>query len=463
MDSKADPGCQFLDAGAFGEDVGTCSIQRMPQQRPGCSAARTTTRIAISSAVSYWLVYFTRYPIFMLPENLAHQHFARFFGVDTTLQEALVLAFSLGFGIAKFPAVPVMTSSFVFRHRFATIVLLIVSAICFTGLPLAFSDGQPQLSAMGLFLGCFPQSWIYGGMVTYLEGRRSTEMLMAVMTFFSVSGGSASRGFAEAVLNFGMNPVWMPFLIAVCVLPPVMFLFFILDRSPLPDAMDIAQRRKRTAMTSKERQLFVLSWWPGLTLIIFAYMMITALRQFRDLFCHDLLTAANGGITPSPLIVACLDLPGALTAFVTIAACGRFGNNVQAFVAMIILMIMLLLSICASTLAYSLKLISGVSWQYCVSIGLYGTYAILSGSPLYDRLLAAASPTGGTSAFLIFASDCIGYAATIVLLLWKTFGQKGPSADILAQFIGVAHLLSIASVACFLLALVYFKRRLRGN
>jgi len=255
----------------------------------------------------------------------------------------------------------------------------------------------------------------------------------------------------------------MPFLISVCVLPATVLLLFILDRLPPPDAMDIAQRRVRTAMTSKERQRFVLGCWPGLVLIISAYMMITAFRQFRDLFCQDLLTALNGGITPSPLTVACLDLPGALTAFVAIASCGRFGNNAHAVAVMITLIIMLLLFISASTVAYSLKLIGGIFWQYCLSIGLYGAYAIMSGSPLYDRLISAASPTGGTCAFLLFASDCAGYAAAIGLILWKTFNQKGPSADILSQFVGVAHLLSIASVVCFCLALVYFKRRLRES
>merc|ERR1719362_27745 len=111
--------------------------------------------------------------------------------------------------------------------------------------------------------------------------------------------------------------------------------------------------------------------------------MITALRQFRDLFTLDLLTAANGGVTPPPLVIASLDIPGALAAFVTITACGRFGNNVQAFVAMIALLVLLLLLVGASTWAYSLKLIGGIFWQYCVSVGVFGSYCIISGSPIY--------------------------------------------------------------------------------
>jgi len=130
---------------------------------------------------------------------------------------------------------------------------------------------------------------------------------------------------------------------------------------------------------------------------------------------------------------------------------------------MIALLVLLLLLVGASTWAYSLKLIGGIFWQYCVSVGVFGSYCIISGSPIYDRLLAVASPGGGTSTFLIFVSDCFGYVATVFLILWKTFSQKGPSANILTQYVRSAEVLSMASMVCCMLAYVYFKRHLEGN
>lgn len=398
----------------------------------------------------------------MLPDEIQKQTFGRIAGVDMTLQEALTLAFALGFGVAKVPALWVMSSTIYFQHRFAMLTSLCVLGAVLSTLPLALSHGNPQITALGLFLGCFPQSWIYGGMVVYLEGRRSTELLFAIMTFSFIFGGSASRGTATAVLGLGVDACWMPFIISMAVLLPALSLLFLLDRLPPPSLSDIAQRRARRAMSSEERYTFIRTYWPGISLCLVAYASITALRQFRDLFTLDLLTAANHGVQPSSITFLFLDMPGAVLSGVIVGTCVWFRDNRRALLVMLSIMITFLVCMAGATAVYYGNEISGVVWQMLVGAGILGSYSFMSGSPVYDRLVSASYLNGATSSFLIFFGDVFGYTGTIALMLWKTFAARGSQTQsILRQFYFAQASLSSVSIVCLLLAIWYFSVKLR--
>eukprot|EP00966_Prymnesium_polylepis_P173003 4001300-Prymnesium_polylepis.1 len=56
-------------------------------------------------------------------------------------------------------------------------------------------------------------------MVTYLEGRRATEAMLAVMSGMLIYAGNLSRGAASAVLSLGVAPRAMPLLIGAATCP----------------------------------------------------------------------------------------------------------------------------------------------------------------------------------------------------------------------------------------------------
>lgn len=423
-------------------------------------SAKTTLRIAACAALSYFLVYFIRYPVFMLPDEVALRPFATIFGKEVTLQEALTLAFCMGLGLAKLPAVRVMSSGVFFRNRFAFMVGLNVLACAALGLPLALTKGEPVATFVGVFISCFPQSWVYCGVVTYLEGRRCTEMLFAALTFCFIFGGSASRGAATAVLSAGMPPHLMPLAICGALLPPLIFLFWVLDRSPPPSAEDVAMRRPRRAMTAQERQAFLRSYWPGIVLLVCGYILLSALRNARDLFNRDLITAANGGSAPSPLVFTFIDMPGAVIAAVAQMAFVRVRENRRALVGMVLAIVLFLLAMIAATAAFRAGFLGGITWQVILGVGMFGSFSMMSGSPVYDRLVSSSDCTGATCTFLIFMSDGMGYLSTMCLVLWKTFMPGGQSPGLLLnEFLQVLLPLTAAMVACYVAVVFYFLRR----
>lgn len=108
--------------------------------------------------------------------------------------------------------------------------------------------------------------------------------------------------------------------------------------------------------------------------------------------------------------------------------------------------------------------------------GFYVAFALL-GAPLNERLLAA-TRTQGTIAFLVFLSDCCGYAVSVALLLYNDFGVPETSnttatddaatatgdanAAELHTFLKVVWSCGLTALVLMLVALAYFGRVLRA-
>ena len=141
-----------------------------------------TTAIALSSAASYALSYFWRYPVFMLPDHVLSSHVTTLFGRPLDLAGALSMAFVFGFGCAKPFAMSLVTSPFFFRHRLACVLGLFVGSAAIEGLGvMAAGPERGGLVALCVLASSFLSSFLFGASVTYLEGRRATEKLLAVI------------------------------------------------------------------------------------------------------------------------------------------------------------------------------------------------------------------------------------------------------------------------------------------
>ena len=170
----------------------------------------TTWRIAFCASLAYALSYFWRYPIFILPETILHERFATIGGTDLDLQAAFSLAFILGFGVAKPVAAVVVSSRLFFSRRILALSFLLAASMLVECVGLPVFAGAPGAQVACVFVSSFFSSWLYGAAATYLEGRRTTEVLLAVLSFFLIYAGNLSRGTAALVLQAGCPPLLMP-------------------------------------------------------------------------------------------------------------------------------------------------------------------------------------------------------------------------------------------------------------
>ena len=113
------------------------------------------TLIGVFIGASYFLVYFWRTPIFMLPLDILRQEVTTLFGRALDLQSCFSMAYILGFGCAKVPAVRFMSSGFFFRHRLAVHAALLCGSMLTECLGILIFSFSPKLQVR-LHSGFYP-------------------------------------------------------------------------------------------------------------------------------------------------------------------------------------------------------------------------------------------------------------------------------------------------------------------
>lgn len=288
MIGASDPKVHLIRSELDGSDglppSGTVQSPHRPEKEP---SYLSTTIIALSMSISYCLTYFWRYPIFVLPTSILDQPV---FNDCMTLHACMSLAFILGFGVAKPFAAVVASSHFFFRHRLRVLLASLTASNLLVGL--GNLSPVPLAKVVTLFFSSFCSSWIYGMMVTYLEGRRATEVLIAVTSMCLVYAGAASRSVGSVVLNVGVSPRLMPLIVGTIAWMLACALLIVLDRSPRPGASDQAARSVRRPMDLRAKHKFMSEWGGGVGLIMLAYALVTGIRSVRDLYSAQIFAAA---------------------------------------------------------------------------------------------------------------------------------------------------------------------------
>ena len=389
-------------------------------------------QFGVAAAVCYSLTYFWRYPIFVLPLDVLEQKVFTLFGKDVDLQVAFSLALTLGFGLAKLPAISIMSSEFFFKNRFPFILSIgwIAVVLMSVGTSLFYDILGAQV--MCVFFSCFFSSWIYGALITYLEGRTETEVLLALMNFFYIYAGNLSRGTGSLLLTNGVRPSMMPMLLGVVCGPLFSLCLYITNKSPPPSQLDMTRRSVRLPLTASARWSFLVNNSVGLVCLLLPYALMSVLRSFRDFYVQEIFTAALGrSDSPPPYVYFTVDIPGAILSCLIQYLFHYCESNIVAFVGMLSAMCVSIFIMLLSTIIYdgrtNVTEWSGYCWQVAVGIGIYVAYGIL-GTAAWDRLVSLLE-VGGTCSFLVFMADGFGYISTTTLLLYQIFGTSSDGDD----------------------------------
>ncbi|HEY5822895.1 MAG TPA: DUF5690 family protein, partial [Cyclobacteriaceae bacterium] len=331
-------------------------------------------------------------------------------------------------------------------------IVLMVSMASISWLFFALTPAPYNL--VFLFFNGLPLGMVWGMVFGYLEGRKFTEVLGASLSVsFIFSAGFAKTVGGYIMLDWGTSEFWMPFVSACLFFPPLLLFLFLLNQIPPPTPEDEALRTKRQPMTGAERKKFTLTFLPGLILLILTYTMLTAFRDFRDNFSADMWKALGYG--DKPAIFTATELPVTIFVLIVIGSLMVIKNNYKAMMINHVIILIGMITVGLSTLAFEREFISAPTWMVLVGTGLYFGY-IQFNSIFFDRLIATFKYVS-TVGFLIYLADSVGYLGSVSVLLFKEFGQKNMSW--LNFFISGGYIMSIAGSVLILLSLVYFHRK----
>jgi hypothetical protein len=326
----------------------------------------------------------------------------------------LVIAQTLGYMCSKFYGIRFI-AGMVPARRAGFIVKLVL--VAWTSL-LLFGLVPAPYNFVFMFINGLPLGMVWGLVFGFVEGRRTTELMGAVLaTSFIFASGLAKTVGKSLLLYAGVNEFWMPFAAGAVFIGPLLLSTWLLNQTPPPTADDVAMRTIRLPMGKEQRRDFLKTFGLALIPVVTAYAMLTVLRDFTEDFANE-LWSETGYKNNADVFAG----TSTIVSVIVLAVIGGFfliRNNYRAFVLNNVIVIGGFALAAAATVGYHLHLISPVTWIITASAGLYLGYVPYN-CFYFERMLAAYKIPGNVG-FLIYIADAFGYLGTVAVLLVKEF------------------------------------------
>lgn len=401
---------------------------------------------SIYAMVASFSVYACMYA-FRKPFTVATFEGESWLGIDYKI--VLITAQVLGYTCSKFIGIKVV-SELPPRRRAAGILMLIGLA----GLALlGFALVPSPYNAFFLFLNGLPLGMVWGLVFGYLEGRRNTELLGAGLSVSFIVASGWVKTVGKWLLLAGVSPFWMPLFTGLLFAVPLVVSVYLLHQLPPPSAEDERLRTRRAPMNRKQRSELLLAFAPGLVLLILAYVLLTAFRDFRDNFMAELWVALGYG--DNALLFTLTEVPVAISVLLVMSLLMLIRSNRRALSVYHALIALGFALIGGSTAALEAQWLSPPVSMTLIGLGVYLAYVPFN-SILFDRLLATFKYVG-TAGFLIYVADAFGYLGSVGVLFYRNFGQGELSW--LQFFVGAGYTVTGLGVVLMAGSWVYFSRK----
>jgi hypothetical protein len=414
---------------------------------------------------TYFCVYAFRKPF--TAGTYDDQHFA---GTDIQLKTALVVSQLLGYTAAKYVGTKLVSEAGRASRMWMLIGLIAVAEAAL----LLFAIVPPEWSAAAIFLNGFPLGLIFGLVVRYLEGRRTSDILLAGLacSFIIASGvfkdvgralvaGETIRFFSIPIANPfpPLSEFWMPAATGMLFAPAFLLSVWLLNQVPEPTRDDVVLRTEREPMTGARRRQFLLAYLPGLLPLIIAYVFLTVFRDYRDNYMVDVLKELGYMTEKNRASMTNMELGVAFGVLTTMSLLYLIKDNRRGLVAVLALVACGFLIIGAATILHRGGTISGFWWVALIGFGGYMAYVPYN-SVLFDRLMASTQFVG-TAVFCIYLADSAGYTGSCIIQIGKDVLLARTSRTEFLQYFSL--FLSVVGTLSILAGGLYFWRRAQGE
>jgi hypothetical protein len=366
---------------------------------------------------------------------------------------AIVIAQVLGYATSKFIGIKVIAE---LRKAYAARMIVLLIAGSWIAL-VVFAIAPALVKVPAMFFNGLCLGMIWGLVFSYMEGRRTSEILGAVLCASFIVSSGAVKSVGLLLMQYLHVPVfWMPAAAGLVFVPLLLLSVWGLASLPPPTAQDEAARVRRAPMTGLEMRSFLVDYGLGVTLLVITYVFATALRDLRDNFAPELWNAI-GYANPAALFTSS-EIPVAVVSLFAMGIVAKVHHNARALAVIHGVILAGLLLLGASMMAFDAGLIGPVTWMIASGAGLYVVYTPFN-AMLFDRLVAVSGRVA-TAGFLIYVADAAGYAGSVALLLWRNFGLV--HVQWLAVFRFAIYASTVVGAVLVSLSLVYFNFRARA-
>jgi hypothetical protein len=364
----------------------------------------------------------------------------------------IITAQVLGFAISKGIGVKIV-SEMETKDRAKNLLLMTALSGVFMVL---FAIIPPPYNLIFVLLASLPLGLFYGTILGFLEGRRVTDILVAVLTASFIVGSGFAKTVGNWLLNYWhVSEFWMPAIADGIMFIPLSISVWLLSKIPPPNAFDVAERVERKPMNQAARKSFINEFRPGLYLFIASYVLLTAYREYRDNFAPEILKEL--GFADQASLFTKTEIPIAILVLLIMAAMRWVKESRKAFAIIQYIMLAGGAIVFLSTFLFQAKLIQPIYWLISAGFGVYIAYSMCN-SLYFERMLAHFKQKGNVG-FLITLADFFAYFGSIAMLYYKNFYHKNTSN--LDFFILVSYGIAIVYFTMVLLSFLYFRMKNR--
>jgi MFS family permease len=360
----------------------------------------------------------------------------------------LVIAQIIGYTASKFYGIKFISELKPGQRAKSILVLISIAWLAL----LLFAIVPAPYNIVFLFINGFPLGLIWGLVFGYLEGRRSTEFMAAVLSISLIFASGFVKTIARTLMSsFHISEYIMPFYTgAIFVLPLLLFVFF-LELMPPPTDEDMRLRTKRLPMDAAERKSFLQQFLPGIILTLIIYVLLTIMRDVRDNFEVEIW--ASLGVKDNTIYTK-IDSIISIAVLVAMSLLILIKYNLKAFSIIHVMIIFGCLLIGVGTVLFALHIIPPMAWMTFAGLGLYLGYVPYN-AVFFERLLASFHYKGNVG-FLIYVADSMGYLGSVSVLLIKELGHPNISwGTFFQQSVMIVAVIGGISAT---LSLLYFRR-----
>jgi hypothetical protein len=291
----------------------------------------------------------------------------------------------------------------------------------------------------------------------YLEGRRATELLGAVLatSFIFASGFTQSAG-KFILLHWNVSEWWMPWLTGLVFFVPLIIFTWLLDKTPPPAFIDKKERTERLPMCRKQRKRFIRTFFPGLLMLIIAYVLLTIIRDYRSNFAANIWNELGFGNDAG--VFTRSELPASMVVLVLMSLLVFIRNNMTALLVNHLLIIVGFGTAGITTLLFMNGSLPPFWWMTFTGVGLYMGYVPFN-CMLFERLIASFKYVSNAG-FIIYVADSFGYLGSDLILIIKNF--SGLQISWSYFFCWLVLSVSATGILLVTLSAFYFKRKYNG-
>ena len=403
--------------------------------------------VTLKAAFAAFGVYFCMYG-FRKPFTVASFEGLSYFGVDYKI--LIIIAQAVGYFISKFIGIKFISELKPAKRRSCLFSFIAVAELSLLG----FAAVPAPYNILFMFLNGIPLGMIWGIVFSYIEGRKTTEIIgLFLCSSFVVSSGFTKSAGKFLMDTFSISEFWMPFSAGLIFIIPLLVFGILLERIPQPTEEDILLKSKRQPLNGPERKALIQQFFVPVVCIIFLYISLTVLRDFRDNFNREIWDGLHFHFDSS--IFTLTEIPIAIMVLVILSFMVKVKNNKKAFAYYHYILFGGILVVGFSTYLFQQGSLSPFVWMTISGFGMYLCYIPFNGI-YFDRMIAAFDIKGNVG-FLIYIVDSFGYLGSVLILLYKNFGSSQTSW--LSFYISLNYIITITVLILSIIAFLAFKKK----